>query len=90
MGKIDDCDRLPSDAECKNMVDQMISFCEQFPDIEARLAQRGVMIKNRVILAPPSVNYAQIINRKEYSEVENSAHISRRKRETKKLHVDNT
>lgn len=90
LGKIDDCDRLPSDAECKNMVDQMISFCEQFPDIEARLAQRGVMIKNRVILAPPSVNYAQIINRKEYSEVENSAHISRRKRETKKLHVDNT
>lgn len=90
LGKIDNCDRLPSDAECKNMVDQMISFCEQFPDIEARLAQRGVMIKNRVILAPPSVNYAQIINRKEYSEVENSAHISRRKRETKKLRVDNT
>lgn len=90
LGKIDNCDRLPSDAECKNMVGQMISFCEKFPDIEARLAQRGVIIKNRVVLAPPSVNYAQIINRKEYSEVENSAHISRRKRETKKLRVDNT
>ena len=90
LGKIDNCDRLPSDAECKNMVDQMISFCEKFPDIEARLAQRGVIIKNRVVLAPPSVNYAQIINRTEYCEVENSTHTSKRKREVKKLYVGNT
>ena len=90
LGKIDNCDRLPTDAECTDMVGQMISFCKQFPDIEERLAQKGVIIKNRVVLAPPSVNYAQIINRTEYCEVENSTYTSKRKREVKKLYVGNT
>ncbi len=62
LGKVDTVDRLPSDAEATSMEYEMVGFCEQFAEIEKRLAERGVVIDHRVQLCSPSTEYAQIIN----------------------------
>lgn len=66
-GKTDDRDRLPTQAESTELVQQMHAFCQDFKEIEARLAAHGVCLDKRIALTPPSADYAQIINLRDYA-----------------------
>ena len=63
---LDDTDRLPEADESEKLCEQMESFCEDFGEIERRLAEKGVILRNRIQRLPPSVEYAQILNVSDY------------------------
>lgn len=69
LGAVDGRDRLPSSEEAAQLTEQMISFCDDFAEIERRLSERGVCIKSRIALSPPSATYAQVININDYDVV---------------------
>lgn len=69
LGKLDQQDRLPSAEECQYLENQMTAFCGDFKDLEARLQEKGIFLGKRVLLAPPSADFAQVINQSEYTAV---------------------
>lgn len=73
LGKVDYCDRLPSPIEGESLEKQMDLFCTQFREIEQRLAARGVILGSRLMMAPPSSDFAQIININDYTVVDQQA-----------------
>lgn len=66
LGGLDTDDRLPDAAEAKQLCESMESFCDDFSEIEKRLEAKGVILKSRLALLPPSEEYAQIINVSDY------------------------
>lgn len=66
LGGLDTDDRLPGAAEAKQLCESMESFCDDFSEIEKRLEAKGVVLKSRLALLPPSEDYAQIINVSDY------------------------
>lgn len=66
LGKVDREDRLPTKLESQSMETEMHQFCDHFQVIEQRLADKGVKMGSRVMLAPPSADFAQIINITDY------------------------
>lgn len=62
LGKVDTCDRLPGQNESLDLESQMVTFCDRFREIEQKLVDKGVVLRNRVALSPPSKEYAQVIN----------------------------
>lgn len=44
----------------------MLTFCDRFKEIEARLSDKGVIVGNRIALTPASADYAQVINVEDY------------------------
>lgn len=66
LGGLDTDDRLPDAAEAKRLCESMESFCDDFSEIEKRLEAKGVVLKSRLALLPPSEDYAQIINVSDY------------------------
>lgn len=66
LGGLDTDDRLPDAAEAKQLCESMESFCDDFSEIEKRLEVKGVVLKSRLALLPPSEDYAQIINVSDY------------------------
>lgn len=66
LGKLDKTDRLPTPSECSQLENQMNTFCDRFKEMEARLSDKGVIVGSRIVLAPPSADYAQVINVKDY------------------------
>lgn len=66
LGGLDTDDRLPDAAEAKQLCESMESFCDDFSEIEKRLEAKGVVLKSRMALLPPSEDYAQIINVSDY------------------------
>ena len=67
LGKLDQTDRMPDAGECNYLANQMVGFCERFSELEERLARKGVKLGKRIALAPPSADYAQIINSSDYN-----------------------
>lgn len=67
LGGIDRADRIPTAEEADALREDMESFCSNFKDFEERLKARGIMIKSRVSMAPPTVEYATIINVSDYT-----------------------
>lgn len=67
LGGIDRTDRIPTAEEADVLQEGMESFCSDFRDFEERLKAKGVMIKSRVSMAPPSAEYATIINVSDYT-----------------------
>lgn len=67
LGGIDRADRIPTSEEVDVLREDMESFCSDFKDLEERLKAKGVMIKSRVSMAPPTVEYAAIINISDYT-----------------------
>ena len=63
---LDDTDRTPEVEESEKLCEQMESFCDDFGEIEKRLAEKGVIIRNRIQRLPPSTEYAQILNFSDY------------------------
>lgn len=66
LGGLDTDDRLPDATEAKRLCESMESFCDDFSEIEKRLEAKGVVLKSRLALLPPSEDYAQIINISDY------------------------
>lgn len=66
IGGIDRKDRIPTSEEADVLQKDMEAFCSDFRDFEERLKAKGVMIKSRVSMAPPSTEYATIINVSDY------------------------
>lgn len=66
LGKTDRADRIPSSDECNYLENQMIAFCDHFKEVEQRLADKGVIVGDRIALCPPLADYAQIINVNDY------------------------
>ena len=85
---LDAIDRLPDDAESERLCGYMETFCEDFGEIERRLAEKGVALRNRIQRLPPNVEYAQILNVSDYEmrgEVEHFNHRKRREKTSQPL-----
>ncbi len=59
-------DRIPTAAETEMLREDMESFCEDFAEVERRLQKKGVLLGRRISMAPPSGEYAAIINVNDY------------------------
>lgn len=66
LGGVDHGDRLPDAGEAALLKDDMEEFCGKFGEIERRLREKGVCLKERVEMLPPDEAYAAIINLKDY------------------------
>lgn len=70
LGGVDNCDREPSEEESSVLCDEMVEFCDEFPEIERRLKEKGVVLMNRISMLPPAEEYAQIINVSDFNMTE--------------------
>ncbi|MPM13474.1 hypothetical protein SDC9_59831 [bioreactor metagenome] len=67
LGGIDRADRIPTSDEANVLREGMESFCSDFRDFEELLKAKGVLIKSRISMAPPTAEYATIINVSDYT-----------------------
>ncbi len=93
LGGIDTTDRLPNQSEAAKLEDEMVSFCHRFSEFERRLAEKGIICKNRISHLPAKAEYAQIINTSDYEmtteiEIFKTEHRSARN-ESKKQYKNN-
>ena len=65
LGGLDDCDRLPTDLESRELVREMDHFCGDFRELEKMLIEKGIVSK-RISILPSHEEYAQIINVSDY------------------------
>lgn len=65
LGGLDDQDRIPSEAECQSLAQDMVSFCDDYLKIEEKLRAMGI-VSHRVSILPPEAQFAQIINTSDY------------------------
>ena len=87
LGGVDTCDREPSEEESSVLCDEMVEFCDEFPEIERRLKEKGVVLMNRISMLPPAEEYAQIINVSDFNmteQVDVLETISKKQTETRK------
>lgn len=78
IGSTDEKDRVPDANERVALQKKMEQFCVDFQEIEKRLADRGVVLDSRLMMAPPEEMYAQIINLSDYELVEEYRHDTRK------------
>lgn len=74
LGGLDNADRIPSAIESQQLCKNMGEFCEDYEEIERKLAERGVKTK-RISILPPEEQYAQIINVQDYNMKEDVVHF---------------
>lgn len=67
LGGLDRTDRLPTLDETNILCKEMESFCLDFKELEERIKAKGVVLKSRISMAPPSGEYAAIINISDYN-----------------------
>lgn len=89
LGGVDTNDREPSEEEGSILCDEMVEFCDEFPEIEKRLKEKGVVLINRISILPPIEEYAQIINVSDYKMTEqiDAFETGNRKQAENKKHV---
>lgn len=66
LGGLDSADRIPTAGESMALCRSMEAFCTSFEEVEKRLAAKGVVLRNRIAMLPPSEEHAQIINVEDY------------------------
>lgn len=66
LGGLDNADRIPTAGESTALCRSMEAFCTSFEEVEKRLAAKGVVLRNRIAMLPPSEEHAQIINVEDY------------------------
>lgn len=66
LGELDTTDRIPTESEAAALADDMRSFCQDYGELEKKLAKKGIVTKH-VSLLPPVIDYAQVINITDYS-----------------------
>lgn len=81
LGGLDTQDRLPNDRETAALCHSMEQFCSDFPEIERRLRQKGVVLAQRISMLPVDAQYAQIINTSDY-QMTGQASLLKKKRRT--------
>ena len=59
---LDTSTRMPEEAEQDYLEEEMVSFCSAHKEIEEKLKERGIVLKDRIQLNPPSKEYAKILN----------------------------
>lgn len=79
LGGLDTADRLPDARETAALVGSMERFCSDFPEIERRLAAKGVVLAQRISMLPVSPEYAQIINTSDYAMTEKAEKLQTKK-----------
>lgn len=67
IGSVDNVSRQPSKQEAIKQVKSMEKLCEDLPEIEERLAERGILLKQRIAMQPACEEVAQIFNGKDYN-----------------------
>jgi hypothetical protein len=67
LGGVDKTDRIPTSYETDVLCEDMKSFCTDFKIFEERLKSKGISIKTRISMSPPSAEYATIINVGDYN-----------------------
>jgi hypothetical protein len=67
LGGVAVTDRIPTSRENDLLCEDMQAFCSDFKDFEELLKAKGVMMKSRVSMAPPTAEYAAIINVSDYN-----------------------
>ena len=82
---LDTSTRMPEEAEQDYLEEEMVSFCSAHKEIEKKLKERGIVLKNRLQLNPPSKEYAKILNVTAYDrKTENISMIQERSRGKRK------
>ena len=77
LGGIDHADRVPTDAESRQLSEDMQAFCDDYKEISAYLKKKGIEM-TKISHLPPDSQYAQIINVSDYSLTETVADYSTR------------
>lgn len=67
IGSVDNVNREPSKQEAISQVKSMERLCEDLPLIEERLAEKGIVLKQRIAMQPACEEVAQIFNGKDYN-----------------------
>lgn len=84
LGKMDNCDRIPTDFESEILENKMAEFCKDFAEFEGQLKKRGISIGNRVFMAPPSAEFARVINTEDYELVKELEFADKKRKQTEK------
>jgi K+/H+ antiporter YhaU regulatory subunit KhtT len=67
LGGVDKTDRIPTSDETEALCEDMESFCTDFKIFEEKLKSKGVSIKTRISMSPPTAEHATIINVEDYN-----------------------
>ncbi|MCM1261545.1 MAG: hypothetical protein NC313_02400 [Butyrivibrio sp.] len=70
---LDDADRDISQEEKEYLEEEQVHFCDSFHEIEEELEKRGVVLKQRVRMLPPSQEYAVIMSMDSYTMTEHKS-----------------
>lgn len=65
LGALDVTDRIPTEAEATELVDDMRAFCDDYTKLEKKLAEKGITAR-RISTLRSSVEYAQVFNTNDY------------------------
>lgn len=74
LGGLDNADRIPTTSESHQLCEDMSEFCEDYEEIEKKLAKKGIKTR-RISILPPEEQYAQIINVEDYNMKEDVEHF---------------
>ncbi len=81
---LDTSTRMPDETEEILLEEEMVTFCTAHKEIEEKLKEKGIVLKNRIQLNSPSKEYARILNITSYEQKEkNVSMIQDRKRDKK-------
>ena len=89
---LDEVYRTPELSENEKLCEHMEAFCKDFGEIERRLAEKGVVLRRRIQRLPPSAEYVQILNVRDYTlsgTVEHFGHQRRRDNASRSLQRKN-
>lgn len=75
---LDDGNGEITEEDKEYLEEEQVHFCESFKEIEEELAKRGVVVKQRIRMLPPSKEYSTIMDMEGYTMTEH-------KKETKSL-----
>lgn len=65
LGALDVTNRVPTDKEAVELADDMRAFCNDYSELEKKLAQKGIVSK-RISVLPPALDYAQVFDISDY------------------------
>ena len=81
---LDTSTRMPDETEEDYLEEEMVTFCAAHREIEEKLKERGIVLKNRIQMNKPSKEYARILNITAYDQKSNNiSMIQERKRDRK-------
>ena len=74
---------------CFSMFVCMYQFCEDYTEIEKKLERKGVVLREKISLLPPDVQYAQVINMSDYDMKQDAELIAVNRRRIRKGNTAN-